>query len=107
MKISQAGRRPVIDSNTGLDLVLLGHALLAQHLEGEGAPPVQDEFDPPKAPLAQRLLDPELVVRRRRRTRGWRRTAVLESTTGRRPAWDIFKPLYLAQIELVFHVLNR
>ena len=29
--------------------------------------------------------------------------AVLESITGRRPAWDIFKPLYLAQIELVFH----
>jgi len=27
----------------------------------------------------------------------------LESITGRRPAWDIFKPLYLAQIELVFH----
>jgi hypothetical protein len=29
--------------------------------------------------------------------------AVLESITGRRPAWDIFKPLYLAQIELVFY----
>ena len=29
--------------------------------------------------------------------------AVLESITGRRPAWDIFKPLYLAQIGLVFH----
>ena len=29
--------------------------------------------------------------------------AVLESITGRRPAWDIFKPLYLAEIELVFH----
>jgi suppressor of G2 allele of SKP1 len=28
---------------------------------------------------------------------------VLESITGRRPAWDIFKPLYLAEIELVFH----
>ena len=28
---------------------------------------------------------------------------VLESITGRRPAWDIFKPLYLAQFELVFH----
>ena len=26
-----------------------------------------------------------------------------ESSTGRRPAWNIFKPLYLAQIELVFH----
>ena len=30
-------------------------------------------------------------------------SSVLESTTGRRPAWDIFKPLYLAQIELVFY----
>jgi len=29
--------------------------------------------------------------------------AVLESITGRRPARDTFKPLYLAQIELVFH----
>ena len=29
--------------------------------------------------------------------------AVLESITGRRPALDIFKPLYLAQIELDFH----
>jgi len=29
--------------------------------------------------------------------------AVLESTTGRRPAWDIFELLCLAQIELVFH----
>ena len=29
--------------------------------------------------------------------------SALESITGRRPAWDIFKPLYLAQIELVFH----
>ena len=30
-------------------------------------------------------------------------TTVSESITGRRPARDIFKPLYLAQIELVFH----
>ena len=29
--------------------------------------------------------------------------SALESITGRRPAWDTFKPLYLAQIELVFH----
>jgi len=35
--------------------------------------------------------------------RGLSRWTVLESMTGRRPAWDIFKPLYLAQIELVFH----
>ena len=28
---------------------------------------------------------------------------VLESITGRRPAWGIFKTLYLAEIELVFH----
>ena len=29
--------------------------------------------------------------------------AVLESIAGRRPVRDILKPLYLAQIELVFH----
>ena len=28
---------------------------------------------------------------------------VLELITGRRPAWDIFELLYLAQIEVVFH----
>jgi len=44
-------------------------------------------------------LDAELAAHGASLARG----SVVESITGRRPAWDIFKPLYLAQIEVVFH----
>ena len=60
----------------GLDLLLVGHALLAEHLEGVGdglrglgAAPlgrVDDHLDAAEAPLAERLFDLEVAVRRRR-----------------------------------------
>ena len=58
-------------------------------------PPPPRKSLPRSQRLALRVAAPARDVPR------WR--PVLESITGRRPAWDIFKSLYLAQIELVFH----
>ena len=52
----------------------------------------------------KRSLDGERLIEAvKGREWGLMLLAVLESITGRRPARDIFKPLYLAQIELVCH----